>query len=661
MCVQVSNSYTAHTSQLSAIVFLKPGPLHIIGGSLGANVVLGNNSVVYDVGARFEHGAKFVQAEDTAGAEILGMVPRKVASPLPIDAAVVAAAAAETTALAQQELTALREKVGRLERLFDRIVPLLAHTLNESGAAAHSLDPSLAKLKSDDHEVVVVSVDSTRRRTPPLYGWSTEITVTDVGDMQLAATTALTAASIARYPGGTPADYMDWRTGWHWPNMTWSPHDGPWYNVPPRNAVPADWHKWTQAADIPFTCIDVCQLCNNSGQCCTLELELAGLREHARVGNDVTHVELGNEMYDTSRADVMRQYPQPSDYSDKMLAWVRSIKKEFPKAQVALVGMLANRQTWPQRARPGTRATVPPVSLCARNTSAACRQTNWNNQVMQSEAAKLADAATVHVYFPEYQHYNDSQMLDDPLSFEHFLSRAFTAAFDNAEYQALSIPSHLRIWVTEAGTGGSQRWIDALMLTTLDALFALSNRTDLVLPYGLNEGHDPAVESPLCPRLRGSPPCPHSAAGKTNARLTACGEAQTMLYAAARRAAKGSMAPLLFSHNPQLSPVENRSVVLVGFLFDSDRCTGCTGSSVEVLVINLGNATRRLDIRAALGVASTTQLRMTQLYAKSRADAVTSRLNASLLGRDTVSFSAGEAHLRPFSITALKIKTTGLR
>ena len=90
-------------------------------------------------------------------------------------------------------------------------------------------------------------------------------------------------------------------------------------------------------------------------------------------------------------------------------------------------------------------------------------------------------------------------------------------------------------------------------------------------------------------------------------------------------------------------------------------CTGCTGSSAEVLVINLGNATRRLDIRAAFGVASTTQLRMTQLYAKSRADAVTSRLNASLLGRDTVSFSAGEAHLRPFSIAALKIKTTGLR
>ena len=66
-----------------------------------------------------------------------------------------------------------------------------------------------------DAEMITVSVDESRRRTPPLYGWSTEITVTDVADMQLAATTALTHASIARYPGGTPADYMDWRTGWH--------------------------------------------------------------------------------------------------------------------------------------------------------------------------------------------------------------------------------------------------------------------------------------------------------------------------------------------------------------------------------------------------------------------------------------------------------------
>ena len=96
----------------------------------------------------------------------------------------------------------------------------------------------------------------------------------------------------------------------------------------------------------------------------------------------------------------MREYPQPSDYSDKMLGWVKAIKREFPEAKVALVGMLANGATWPQQARPGTHASVPPVALCAGNRSAACRQTNWNKEVLvESEAAKLADAATIHVYF----------------------------------------------------------------------------------------------------------------------------------------------------------------------------------------------------------------------------------------------------------------------
>jgi hypothetical protein len=33
-------------------------------------VVLGNDSVVFDIGARFDRGAKFIQAEDATGAKI---------------------------------------------------------------------------------------------------------------------------------------------------------------------------------------------------------------------------------------------------------------------------------------------------------------------------------------------------------------------------------------------------------------------------------------------------------------------------------------------------------------------------------------------------------------------------------------------------------------
>ena len=529
--------------------------------------------------------------------------------------------------------------------------------------AAHRQQSSKAgtTLPAAEHEVVMVSVDAAARRAPPLYGWSSEITISDVSDMQLAATTAATGASIARYPGGTPADYMDWRTGWHWPNMTWSPHDGPWYDVPVRKATPAGWRAWTRAARIPCTVIDVCQLCNNTAQCCTLELELAGLHEHARVGNDVTHVELGNEIYDTSRADVMREYPQPSDYAAKMLGWVTAIKKDFPKAKVALVGMQASGKTWPQQARPGTHATQPPD--CAGNTSVACRQTNWNREVLESEAGKRADAATVHVYFAEYQNYNATQMLADPLSFQHFIGRAFTAAFDNAEYQS-TMPQHLKIWVTEAGLYGSnpthRTWVDALTLVALDCLLALSQRTDLILMYGLSEGSDPAVVSPLypCDGQNKEPCAPPSAAGKADFQVTPSGAAQGMLYAAARRATqKGDMSPLLFSTNAQLSPAENRSLELVGFRFDDGH-----GKS-EAIVLNLGNSTCTLDMRSVfhLGLGTmefqgTAKLQMTTLYAKTREDAVVPGLNASLLGRDVLQVPAQRMSLRPLSVTSLRMK-----
>ena len=529
------------------------------------------------------------------------------------------------------------------------------------------LDTSLPAFKTDDplllatvpaavaktRDPIVVSVDSARR-TPPLYGWSSEITVTDVSDTQLAATTARTGASIARYPGGTPADYMDWRTDWHWPNMTWSPHDGPWFDVHPRPASPSAWRKWTQAASIPCTVIDVCQLCNNTEQCCTLELELAGLHEHARVGNDVTHVELGNEMYDSSRADVLRQYPQPKDYADKMLGWVKAIKREFPQVKVALVGMQADKATWPQQARPGVHASVP---TCTRtNTSATCRQFNWNKEVLESEASRQADAATMHLYFSEYQNYNASQMLADPLSFDHFIGRAFTTAFDNAEHQAQAVPLHLRIWVTEAGLYGSdpthRTWVDALTIVALDCLLALSNRTDLILMYGLSEGSDPAVVSPLYSCDKSGPCAPHSAAGKADFQVTPSGVAQGLLFAAAKRAASDTMSPLVFSHNPQLSPAENRSKSLVGFRFASE-------GGGEALILNLGNATINLDMRAVFPRATANvggggELHLTQLYAKTRADAVVAGLNATTLGHDKMRVHAGALIcLRPFSVSSI--------
>jgi hypothetical protein len=127
------------------------------------------------------------------------------------------------------------------------------------------------------------------------------------------------------------------------------------------------------------------------------------------------------------------------------------------------------------------------------------------------------------------------------------------------------------------------------------------------------------------------------------------------------------MSPLVFSTNPQLSPAENRSRVLVGFRFD-DGSGGTGGGGYEAVILNLGNSTRTLDVQAvfsqppdaaaaAAAAAATAApgLQMVQLFAKTRVDAATSLLNASLLGRDVSDVAPGASvTLRAYSVTSLR-------
>ena len=62
---------------------------------------------------------------------------------------------------------------------------------------------------------------------------------------------------------------------------------------------------------------------------------IAGLQAHQTAGVNITHIELGNEMYDSTRADVVAEYPQPSDYGAKMANWIPKLKAAFPDAQVS--------------------------------------------------------------------------------------------------------------------------------------------------------------------------------------------------------------------------------------------------------------------------------------------------------------------------------------
>jgi hypothetical protein len=77
--IDVSNSYGRAPANHTAIFFGKPDQLHLIGGTIGSRVLIGNNSTVYDVGMRFQERAGqpagIVQMPNTTGGRIFSMTP----------------------------------------------------------------------------------------------------------------------------------------------------------------------------------------------------------------------------------------------------------------------------------------------------------------------------------------------------------------------------------------------------------------------------------------------------------------------------------------------------------------------------------------------------------------------------------------------------------
>jgi hypothetical protein len=102
-------------------LYNKPGRLQLIGGSIGADVVVGNGTIVSDVGVRWQHGASIVQAKGTAGAKTFALqdeqqlqTQRDEVSALRVEVAELRDADASTRAelgTLREQITALREEV----------------------------------------------------------------------------------------------------------------------------------------------------------------------------------------------------------------------------------------------------------------------------------------------------------------------------------------------------------------------------------------------------------------------------------------------------------------------------------------------------------------------------------------------------------------------
>lgn len=252
-------------------------------------------------------------------------------------------------------------------------------------------------------DTIVVSVGNFRKR--PLFGFGNEFVFQTFNDSGLNNALLGGGGEVSRFPGGTPSDYWLWSEGW----VNVSSDRSGCSQLPRRTTNTTNLHSYLQATQqMPILVLNQLQA--------NISYELQGLLAHYAAGTSVSHIELGNEMYDSTRPDVLQEYPEPQDYAIKMADWTKQIKAVFPNSSVALVG-LAN--DWDNRTR------------------------IWNEQVLSNPVSSLADAATVHLYpgIPA--------ITPIPASYSSILALLFDSFTGYEAYIQRTIPQRLRIWVRQ--------------------------------------------------------------------------------------------------------------------------------------------------------------------------------------------------------------------
>lgn len=169
-----------------------------------------------------------------------------------------------------------------------------------------------------------------------------------------------------RYPGGTNANYWNWRTGWL---IQGKQVRQEWKSLQPVTYGLSDLKTAVDATGAsPVFVLNML----TSG----IEEQLQMLKEAQRLLIPVKFIELGNEFY-LDDPDYISAFKTGVDYALKCNEYIKAIKKEFKDVQIAFVGNSLRD------------AQLKDVKLSQRFK-------NWNNNVYAN--IKGADAVTFHVY-----------------------------------------------------------------------------------------------------------------------------------------------------------------------------------------------------------------------------------------------------------------------
>ncbi|HKR06713.1 MAG TPA: hypothetical protein VJY62_18910 [Bacteroidia bacterium] len=285
--------------------------------------------------------------------------------------------------------------------------------------------------------------------------------------------------SILRYPGGTVANQWDWKTGWT--------TAAEFKNLP---VIPYRLEDFKKAIDVTGAMsIFVLNMCTS-----TLDNQVAMLKHAQEIGLPVKLIELGNEFY-MPLGLYVKTFPAGSDYAHEANRWTERLKREFPEAEIAVVGKSEKKE--------GLRNKL-------RGKDSDERSENWNSELFKS--IKNADAVTFHIYGGnglDYIHTGKQKIKHQKRSdYADEERKIFQDAFESSDASKIilgmpfhrvkqfiendtrNVPKGMKIWITECNmfekTGiVSGSWLHGLYAATLCLLLAESGKTDIVLYHTL--------------------------------------------------------------------------------------------------------------------------------------------------------------------------------
>ncbi|WP_323301502.1 hypothetical protein [Crocosphaera sp. UHCC 0190] len=281
---------------------------------------------------------------------------------------------------------------------------------------------------------------------------------------------------VLRFPGGTVSDFWDWQRGGIMEDLSEvNPRQLPGIlrNQRVRQYTASKLEDFkaglTATQTKPLFVLNILTSDLNS--------QLAMLRKARDLGIPVEYVQIGNEAY-FNLPDNLERFPTPDDYAKFASQWSDAIKKEFPKAKVAVIGA---SQTYIERGNERIRF--------------------WNDSVLKTALPK-SDAIAFHLYYDTNIIPPSSSATSYPFFTQEDVPIILNLPFlnwrkmrENQQFKA--VPDQKEIWITEynvmeplqgQGSSGPKiigSWAHGLQNIALSLLFLEDKRINRICNHVL--------------------------------------------------------------------------------------------------------------------------------------------------------------------------------